>query len=355
MLKVGLLVNPVAGCGQFLNLKGSDSLSVSRCPRNISVEKAIEFLLEVRDTGAHFYTSSGLMGEKSLQDAGIASFNIIHETKSESTPQDTRDFVKKLGRTDAEFLIFFGGDGTARDIIDGNIGRPVLGVPLGTKMFSSVFAISVDRAAQLFRNLASGRRGPFMNAEVIDLDEASYTKGQFMLSTYGSLSVPVSDFIMSESKAEYPATNSQSIAEYMVERMDRGVDYLVGPGSTCKSINSLMGLEGSLLGFDLVRDGKLIAKDLSEGDIFRIADEGTKIIISPIGGQGFLIGRGNKQLSGRIISKIGFEGLVVVASDEKLNHLRGLYIDLDDLSIPTPKFIKVLFSYGRFRLMPVFF
>lgn len=355
MLKVGFLINPVAGCGQFLNLKGSDGLTPSMCPRLISVEKATEFLLEVRDSEAEYYTASGDMGEKAFRNAGVDRFSVIHVTSAESTSTDTKEFLQKLSGMNVDLLVFFGGDGTARDIIDSDIPIPVLGVPLGTKMFSSVFAISVERAAQLFRQLCSGKDVGYTEAEVVDLNEETYMRGHFHLSSYGNMLVPVSDFIMSESKAEYPSTSADSIAEYIIERMEPGVNYIVGPGSTCKMINSQLDQKGSLLGFDLIRDGKLIGEDLSEQEIYSLLSQRSILILSPIGGQGFLIGRGNKQLSGRIVSGLGFSNIMVVSSEEKLQALKGLYLDVDNLTVDHPRFIRVLFGYGRFKLVPVLY
>lgn len=356
MMKVGLLVNPIAGCGQLFNLKGSDSLSLKDCPRSISLEKAVEFLYEVKDLDIAFLTASQKMGEDAFRTAGLENFSIVYSYGSDCNSTDTMSASSLMMAADADMLVFFGGDGTARNIVDSGFSKPVLGVPLGTKMFSSVFAISIARAVQILRMVASGGIVEYTRADVIDLNEEAYEKGEMELSSYGTLLIPKSDFMMSESKAEYPATSSEAIGQYIIDGMDENVNYLIGPGSTCKSINSLLGLDGSLLGFDLVQNRTLKGIDLSESEMFEISNQATKIILSPIGGQGFLIGRGNKQLSARIISKVGFENIIVVASEEKLRYLRGLYIDIwDSENIAKPRYIKVLFSYGRFKLMPVIF
>lgn len=355
MYKAGFVINPVAGCGQFLNLKGSDGLTISRCPRLISLEKAVEFLNEVRDLDVHFYTVSGKMGEEAFVQAGIENYEVIHEFSGECTSSDTMAFVRKLQTTDASTLVFFGGDGTARDLISGGCDIPVIGVPLGTKMFSSVFAINLPRAIQIFIDIVTGRAVGYSPAEVIDLDETIYSEGHIAISPYGKLVIPESDYILSMSKAEYPETSAGGIAEYIIDRMEPDVNYVTGPGSTCKKINEVMGLEGSLLGFDRIRNGKLLGKDLSEEEIFLLTEERTVIILSPIGGQGFLIGRGNKQLSGRILEKIGLRNIIVIASEEKLRGLKGLYVDINGFPGEKSGFIRVLFSYGRFKLLPILF
>lgn len=355
MFKAGLVINPVAGCGQFLNLKGSDTLTVSKCPRLISLEKGIEFLNEIRDLGIHFYTASGKMGEEAFLKADTRDYEVIHTYSDDCDSSDTRAFVQKLQTTDAEALIFFGGDGTARDIVDAGCTIPVVGVPLGTKMFSSVFTISLSRALQLLRDIVSGKPVSYSSAEVIDLDESSYSEGRISIASYGKLKVPDSEYVLSMSKAEYPETSAGGIAEYIIERMEPTVNYITGPGTTCKTINEALGLGGSLLGFDLIRDGKLIETDLSESQIFSATKNKTIVILSPIGGQGFLIGRGNKQFSGRILERIGFQNIMVIATEEKVRAIRGLFADINDYSGKKPGFIRVLFSYGRFKLFPLIF
>lgn len=355
MLKAGFLVNPIAGCGQFLNLKGSDNLTPSTCPRSISMEKAVEFLHELKDLDIHYFTPSGDMGEEAFRKAGLANYSVIQRHDGESSSDDTRNFIFKLRDTEASILVFFGGDGTARDISGCGWTRPALGVPLGTKMYSSVFALSVSKAEQLMRNFVEMGNVEFSDEEVIDLDEEAYLQGDFQIKPYGMLKVPISELIMANSKAEYPEVSDGGIAEYVVEHMETDVNYLIGPGSTCREVLSELELEGSLLGFDLVRNGKIIAKDMSEKDIFKLTSEKMVIILSPIGGQGFLLGRGNKQLSGRILSAIGFENILVVSSEAKMRSLDNLYVDLDSVTVDKPQYIKVLFGYGRFRMMPLLF
>lgn len=355
MIKAGFLINPVAGCGQFLNMKGSDSLTPSQCPRSISLEKAIEFLNESRDLDVLYYTASGQMGEEAFQKTGLRNYEVIEHHAGESTPENTEEFIRNLLGTDASILVFFGGDGTARDIYDAGWALPSLGVPLGTKMYSSVFALSVSKATQAFMDYVSSGTGDFEMEEVIDLDEDAYIKGDIEVKQHGKLLVPVSDLIMSSSKAEYQESSDTGIAEYVVEHMEKDVNYLVGPGSTCKAILSELNLEGSILGFDLVRNGEVRGKDLSEKEIFELTSCRTVIVLSPIGGQGFLLGRGNKQLSGRIISAVGFENIIVVSSEVKMRSLNRLYVDMDSITIAKPSFLRVLFGYGRYRMMPVLF
>ncbi len=336
-------------------MKGSDSLTPSTCPRSISLEKAIEFLSEVGDLDVQFLTASGQMGEEAFARNGLKNFEVILEYQGDCSATQTQEFVSELKKQDVEVLVFFGGDGTARDICDAGWDLPVIGVPLGTKMYSSVFAINVTRGIELFRDFAEGRLSDFASEEVIDLDEEAYSRGVVGVKPYGTLSVPVSESVMSSSKAEYGENSIEGIAEYVSERMEDNVNYIVGPGSTCKGILDELNLKGSLLGFDLVRNRKLIGADLSESEIYKLTAERSVIIISPIGGQGFLLGRGNKQLSGRIVSNVGFRNIMVISSEKKMRSFDRLYVDIDPVPEKKPPFVRILFGYGRFRMMPVVF
>ncbi len=352
-IKVGFMVNPVAGCGQLLNLRGSDSLPFSKCPRSVSAELARAFLEKLEPYDIMFLTASDAMGEDVFKSLGVNNYEVIYRYQSDPTAEDTVGYIRKLIDADVSVLIFFGGDGTARDIVDANFTSPVIAVPAGTKMFSSIFAISVKRAVQIFQDILSGRITGSHPADVIDLDENAYSEGRIDVRLYGELRVPSSDLIVSESKAEYTDNPIEGIAGYIVDNLVNDINYLVGPGSTCKSALNLLGIEGSLLGFDLLRNGILIKKDLSEQEIYELSMP-VKIIISPIGGQGFLIGRGNKQLSSRVMDRVGFENLIVVAGEDKIRDLSGLYVDLPGLSSQIPAFVKILFGYGRFKMFPVF-
>ncbi len=295
------------------------------------------------------------MGEDAFLENGLKNYTVVERYQGECSAVETREFISELKKQNVSVLVFFGGDGTARDIYDAGWELPVIAVPLGTKMYSSVFAISIARAIELFRDFVGNRLTDFAMEEVIDLDEEAYTRGIFGVRPHGSLKVPVSESVMSSSKAEYTENSIEGIAEYVSEYMEEDVNYVVGPGSTCKGILEELNLKGSLLGFDLVRNRKLLGTDLSESEIFNLASQKTVIIISPIGGQGFLLGRGNKQLSGRVISKVGFQNIMVVSSEKKMRSLEKLYVDIDPIPEVKPPFVRVLFGYGRYRMMPVIF
>ncbi len=348
---VGFLVNPIAGCGQFFNLKGSDSLSTKDCQESLSLRMAEGFLDLISETNVTYYTASGNMGERAFYNKPSDIFRVIYYAPEITSRVDTQNFVNALKAYSIDILVFFGGDGTAKDLVDANVDIPVLGVPAGTKMFSSVFSISLEDAASVLRSLLSGDEVEIVNGEVIYIDESKYAAGDLAISSYGQLKIPSSPMIVRTCKGEYPDSTIMDIVEYIQEMMRPGVNYIVGPGSTCLEIKKLFANNGTTFGFDLIRDQQIVARDLSEKEIYEAETNPTKIIISPLGGQGFLIGRGNKQLSARVIKKIGFENLIVVSGTEKLSSINNLYIDINDQNFTIPSYIKVLYGYGTFKLV----
>jgi predicted polyphosphate/ATP-dependent NAD kinase len=93
------------------------------------------------------------------------------------------------------------------------------------------------------------------------------------------------------------------------------------------AIKAALGFEGSPIGVDVWRDGEVLALDASESEILDSLGEDNVIIVSPIGGQGFVFGRGNPQLSPAVIRRCGVE---IVASRSKLDGLSVLRVDTDD-------------------------
>lgn len=352
MIKVGFMVNPVAGCGIDLGLKGSDHLSYADCIHSTSLGIAQGFLEKLQTLDIEFLTAGGRMGELAFVSAGYWKYEVIYKPKASTDAEDTRKYIEALKHHRPAVLVFFGGDGTARSVVDGSPDFPVIGVPAGTKMYSSVFAVNVQAAMETLSDILQGRTTEFHKAEVIDMDEDAYAAGKIETRIYGELMIPVSNRIVSESKAEYTDDYVEDAAEYIVDHMG-SEDYLIGPGTTCKRIIKILGEEGSLLGFDLVRGRRVVSRDMKEGEIFEVIGPDTRIVISPIGGQGFLLGRGNRQLSIRSLKKINPQNIIVIASASKLDHIRVLYIDTGPEKIAFPPYLKVIYGYGKFKMVKV--
>jgi predicted polyphosphate/ATP-dependent NAD kinase len=348
--KIAFFVNPLAGYGGIRNNKGSDDLSLRNIDESISVKRAIEFLSGINRKDIEFTVPSGPMGSVEMEQAGI-SCSVSYYPGNPSSREDTVNFIHSV--EDADLICFVGGDGTARDVLTAGTSLPVLGVPSGVKMYSSVFAMNIKNAVEVFNRVCSQDTN-YIEAEVDDIDEEKYRAGILQVKKFGELRVPDTGGMVISSKAEYPESSAFDIAEYLIDNMDTENYYIIGPGSTCKAVLQSLGMHTNMLGFDIIRDKKLIAMDAGEDKIYHFADTGkSKLIISVIGGQGFLLGRGNQQISHRILVSLGFENIYVISSHEKIAELDGLSIDINTDGISIPEFIRVLTGYGQYRIMKI--
>jgi predicted polyphosphate/ATP-dependent NAD kinase len=125
------------------------------------------------------------------------------------------------------------------------------------------------------------------------------------------------------------------IAVFASEFMRDGSAYILGAGTTTARIAELLGVEKTLLGVDVVQEGKLLLKDASESDLLALLDreKSVKVIVSPIGAQGFILGRGSQQISAAILRRVGEENLIIVATPHKLAELPQLLVDTGDLQM----------------------
>ncbi len=289
-MKVAFFVNPVAGYGATKNMKGSDGLTVASASDSVSIAKASLFLDDLSSyaNSIEFYVPSGYMGEDLVRERNY-KYVKTYPISVPSTREDTIKFVKGLNGVDV--LVFVGGDGTARDVlnsIDPDI--PVIGIPAGVKMYSSIFAISVTHAASALISLLKGEKIGTDIAEVVDINENDYSHGILNIKQYGTLKVPHFEDIVRNSKAEYDIANEDDAIEYLVEKMDDRY-YIIGPGTTCKALMKEMGIETNVLGFDIVKGRKLIKEDAAESDIFDYTRKESVLVISPVGGHATEQGR----------------------------------------------------------------
>ncbi|MER6947302.1 NAD(+)/NADH kinase [Nonomuraea sp. NPDC000554] len=387
---VGLVVNPVAGLGGSAGLKGSDGASVQRealtrgaIPRaGERAAQAVRTLLS-RRPGARLVTVSGVMGEDSVRAAGGAPELVrlpLAPRAGGTKAADTRAAVVALAGVD--LLLFAGGDGTARDVLDalrslGDQAPPVLGIPAGVKVYSGCFALSpatagflaADHLSALSRARTTAAEttpsgvsltgtlatngGELDEAEVVDLDEERYRYGLVSPRLYGTVRVPAARGALSGRKVGASATAAGTvggIAREVVARMRPGVRYVLGPGATTSAVGRRLGLATTLLGVDVVEveqsGGVLVAGDVSERELFTLVNgHHAVVVLSVIGGQGFVVGRGNQQISPRVMDAVtagrtGGEqtagpaggGLMVLASQQKLAALGGrpLLVDSGD-------------------------
>jgi predicted polyphosphate/ATP-dependent NAD kinase len=342
---VGFIVNPIAGMGGAVGLKGTDGRTILERAiilgaKPMASARAKTFLSELEPVrkGIKLVVGAGRMGEDEARSRGFAC-TVLGNRKKETTAQDTREIARRITDTDAALLIFCGGDGTARDVLNAvNTHLPVLGVPTGVKMHSAVSAVEPKAAAKITMGFLWGEM-PLREAEVMDVDEEAFREGRVSAELYGYMLSPYEPYLIQEVKMASPMTESEmrnqaAIAIYIIENMKNDVIYIIGPGTTTRTIGDLLDAKKTLLGVDLFYNKKLVAKDVNEKQILeRINGKTAQIIVTPIGGQGFIFGRGNQQISPEVIRRVGLDNIVVVATEGKLRSLGGLKVDTGDPSL----------------------
>jgi predicted polyphosphate/ATP-dependent NAD kinase len=340
--RLGLIVNPVAGIGGRVGLKGSDGADIQRKAVALGAEpraearaiEALEWLRAVEDLEIITYPDQ--MGEDSARACGFEPtvFGLI--TPGATTAEDTRSAAQEMQQAGVGLLLFAGGDGTARDIYEAvGLDQPALGIPAGVKIHSAVYATSPSSAGQLAALYLQARVTTLREAEVMDIDEGAFRQGILSARLYGYLRVPFRTSLVQNVKMATVGgeASSAAIAESLVEEMDDGVLYIIGPGTTTRAITDEMGLQKTLLGVDVVLGRELVAADANEAQLLELleahSDDGARIIVTPIGGQGYLFGRGNQQISPAVIKRVGRENVIVVSTKEKLHALGSQPLRVD--------------------------
>jgi predicted polyphosphate/ATP-dependent NAD kinase len=328
---LGLIVNPVAGMGGSVGLKGTDGTVYQQAlelgAQPVTPTRTRDFLEHITYTEqVSLLVAPGKMGAQYLESFDVP-FEVIGEIDQATSAEDTKRIAQQMVGRGIELLIFVGGDGTARDIYDAIGSRvPVVAVPAGVKVFSSAFALSARSAAGLVDAFLEGT--DVAEEEVLDIDEDAFREDRLAARLYGYLLVPEARGFLQPGKAASSATRStvqskEEIAAYVVEEMDPETLYLLGPGTTLRAITDQMGLGKTLLGVDAVRAGVLAGKDLNEKGILDLLEgvEKREIVVTPIGGNGFVFGRGSKQFTPEVIKRVGARNIRVVATRDKVSQL----------------------------------
>jgi len=343
MKKIGLVVNPIAGMGGSVGLKGTDGNIVNDAielgAKPITPERIQTVLRNIkRKEEIIFIVAPGVMGENYINEQEY-NFKVIGEIGEITTAEDTKRIAKKMLEKEVDLIIFCGGDGTARDLYDAiDLKIPVIGVPAGVKMFSSVFALNPYTAAEIVDLFIDGVA--IQEQEVLDINEDSFRNDILDSKLYGYLKVPkLEKYLQDAKKGSVKSKTSQNIKEnialFIIENMERNSIYFLGPGTTVKAITDKLGLKKTLLGIDAIYNSQLIGTDLNEKQILQLIEKYDKsiIIVSPIGGQGFIFGRGNKQFTPKVIKKVGRENIIIIATEDKIKGLKSLKVDTGDLKI----------------------
>jgi predicted polyphosphate/ATP-dependent NAD kinase len=342
---VGFIINPIAGMGGAVGLKGTDgkeilSKALSLGAKPVAPARAESFLSELSQLcrDLRLVVGAGSMGEDEAKTCSLA-YTVLGERKSETDGEDTRRTAKIMADEGVDILVFCGGDGTARDILNAvDTHFSVLGVPTGVKMHSAVFAVTPQAAARVTARFLLGEL-PLREVEVMDVDEKAFREGHLSAQLYGYVLTPYEPHLIQANKMASPRTESElrnqaAIAIYIIEEMKPDIIYIVGPGTTTRTFADLLDEKKTLLGVDLFCNKKIIARDVNEEQILEaIRGKTAKIIATPVGGQGFVFGRGNQQLSPRVIRQVGLDNVVVVATEGKLRSLKTLRVDTGDAEL----------------------
>lgn len=369
-MRLGVVVNPIAGMGGAVGLKGTDTRAILQRARALGAApraalragQALRRIADALGPAVAVLAPGRAMGEDPARAAGL-TVSVLPGggAAGETGPADTERAAAALVAAGVDLLLFCGGDGTARDVHRA-VGDavPALGIPAGVKMHSAAYAISPRAAGELaVRFLRDGL--PLRPAEIMDIDEAAFRAGVVAARLYGYLCVPYDRELLQGAKAG--RVNSEpaaldAIAAEVAERLRPGHVYLLGPGSTTAAIARRLGLPKTLLGVDAYADGRRLAADAGEPALLAaIAGRPASAIVTPIGGQGHVLGRGNQQLGPAVIRQIGRAGLMVVATPQKLASLQGrpLRVDTGDpaLDASLAGHLRVITGYRTEAVCPV--
>jgi predicted polyphosphate/ATP-dependent NAD kinase len=362
---LGLIVNPVAGMGGSVGLKGTDGAMYQKAlalgAEPVTPRRTRDLLAHIQHKDEFsLLVAPREMGEQHAEGFDLP-FTIIEEIGRETSAEDTKRIAREMVDRGVELLIFVGGDGTARDICDAIGSRvPVVAVPAGVKVFSAAFAVSARAAAEMVDAFLEGNG--VTEEEVLDIDEDAFREDRLASRLYGYLLVPeVGQFLQpgkaASSVGKTAVQSKQEIATYVVEGMDPETLYLLGPGTTLKAIADELGVAKTLLGVDAVHAGVLVGKDLNERGILDLLERHTKskIVVTPIGGNGFILGRGSKQFTPEVVRQVGTNNIMVVGTRDKVSQLECLRVDSGDMKLDEMfrGYARVTVGYGEAMLMEV--
>ncbi|TFG33492.1 ATP-NAD kinase [Candidatus Thorarchaeota archaeon] len=372
---VGLLVNPIAGMGGRVGLKGTDGVveeAVRRGAQPVAPRRACEFLKALKsrfrnDSDIDLLVCPGQMGDDMACEIDFNHRVVDVDISEKTTSQDTSNCVRALYNEGVRLMVFVGGDGTARDILDAIIEHKfddllVVGVPSGVKMYSGIFVVSPPDAAEVVGLVSDGAAG-VTEFEIMDADEGAFREDRFIIRLYGYMRGPTVPARFQGAKQASPETVNEheaqeAIAKYVVEQMISGGTYILGPGTTVKSVADVLGVKKTILGVDIYQDGDVF-NDVNETRIIELVNnfQKTWIIVSPIGHQGMLFGRGNQQISPGVIERVGHDHIIVISTPAKLRGIEGgtFKVDTGDASVDESLrgYIRVITDYNEIRLVKI--
>lgn len=368
--RIGLIVNPIAGMGGAVGLKGTDGERVSTAAslgaQPVSPARALVALQQMaalRDD-LEIFTAGAAMGAAVAAQAGFTHTVVADAAGERTTAEDTALAATAIAEREPSLLLFAGGDGTARDVF-GVIGDrvPLLGIPAGVKMHSAIFAATPRAAGEVARRYlrTQDRESTLQPAEIIDREPSTSAGGAADLHLYGIARVPRLSFLVPGAKAASPTSDYAALSAALQRTVDSVCDdrvTLIGPGATMLDLKHRLGIAGTALGVDAVRNGECVGVDLDERRILALIEgQPARIVVTVIGGQGYLFGRGNQQFGPGVIRQVGCENIVVVSSLEKLAALptQTLLVDTGDdaVDLELAGHREVIVGGARTVMMPV--
>ncbi len=374
VFKIGFLVNPIAGMGGKVGLKGTDGVidqAKNLGAKPISPDKALETLEEYiskysQNDDIQWLTCSKIMGYNELLKAGAKKIQVVYNyNNGKTSSDDTKNVCEIFLNKKVGLILFCGGDGTARDIVSiirDNI--PILGIPSGVKMHSGVFGINTTATAKILHEFVNNRL-TIGDVDIMDLDEERYRKGEWNIKLFSVAKGIVEPTYVQVGKSIFESVSDNAIKDELAEHIEDDIKenpdflYLFGSGGTINYLADKLGLKNTLLGIDAYYNGKIIGSDLNEKDILRLINKypKTKVILSPIGAQGFIIGRGNLQLSPEVIRKIGINNIIVVSTPSKLASTPLIRVDSGDKNLDKMfydhEFMMVVIGYRLSRVVKI--
>ena len=371
---LGFIINPIAGIGGSVALKGSDGEGIAEqalalgaiAKANQRARLALEILMPYQDK-ITVYCADHLMGEDMAKSLGFTT-EVIYQANDpkNTTAIDTENAVAALLAKNVDILLFAGGDGTARNVCK-IVGDkfPVLGIPAGCKIHSGVYAVTPKAAGRVVEMMITNQLVTLTEADVMDIDESLFRDGIVKAKRYGEMQIPAELRYVQAVKSggkELDDLVLQDIAAHVINEMDEEL-FVIGSGSTTAFLMEELALDNTLLGVDLVQEQSLLANDVTEPQLWQAielankAQQTVKLVITLIGGQGHIFGRGNQQLSPRVIRAIGKENIFIIATKTKLTALssRPLISDTGDsqLDRELSGYLPVITGYNDQVLYPV--
>jgi len=371
LFKLGLLINPYAGIGGALALKGSDGVEIREKALAMGAQKqaidktrlALEHIVSIKEQ-VQLFVAAGDMGETLAKEMGF-NYKVVYQPENTQTEsQDSQSTAQALLAQQVDLILFAGGDGTARNVCQVVASSvPVLGVPAGCKIHSAVYAITPAAAGRVLRQVINGEIVSVSDAQVMDIDEALFRQGKVNARQFGEMQVPTELRYIQAVKMGGKESDElvlADIAAHIIEIIDDHPEqlFVMGSGSTVEFIMEELGIKNTLLGVDLIKNKQLIASDVTAAELLALTNnQNCKLVLTLIGGQGHIIGRGNQQLSAEFLRSLGKDNILLVATKNKISNLAGraLVVDSGDIAVDQQLsgLISIITGYHDQVLYPI--